>query len=158
MFADIYTVFSVRALWMQPTCPCKALWKKYRTDRSIPQRERYVLVCEVRYIWFYSVSLQWVITDARHDSTANAYHTTVPCLSGRYNYIIFTIHFVHYFKFLHVNYTQHSEDRWTFHPFSQPPSSASDARSGVHQGSAPSRPGSRYSVCYNVYSLQLAFH
>ena len=22
-------------------------------------------------------------TDARHDSTANAYHTTVPCLSGR---------------------------------------------------------------------------
>ena len=26
---------------------------------------------------------QWVITDARHDSTANAYHTTVPCLSGR---------------------------------------------------------------------------
>ena len=28
--------------------------------------------------------LQWVITDARHDSTANAYHSTVPCLSGRY--------------------------------------------------------------------------
>ena len=28
--------------------------------------------------------LQWVIVDARHDSTANAYHTTVPCLSGRY--------------------------------------------------------------------------
>ena len=26
---------------------------------------------------------QWVITDARHDSTTNAYHTTVPCLSGR---------------------------------------------------------------------------
>ena len=26
---------------------------------------------------------EWVITDARHDSTANAYHTTVPCLSGR---------------------------------------------------------------------------
>ncbi|XP_064401110.1 uncharacterized protein LOC135347149 [Halichondria panicea] len=25
---------------------------------------------------------EWVITDARHDSTANAYHTTVPCLSG----------------------------------------------------------------------------
>ena len=24
-----------------------------------------------------------VITDARHDSTVNAYHTTVPCLSGR---------------------------------------------------------------------------
>ena len=28
-------------------------------------------------------TLQWVISDARHDSTANAYHTTVPCLSGR---------------------------------------------------------------------------
>ena len=26
-----------------------------------------------------------------------------------------TIHFVHYFKFLRVNYTQHSEDRRTFH-------------------------------------------
>ena len=28
--------------------------------------------------------VQWVITDARHDSTSNAYHTTVPCLSGTY--------------------------------------------------------------------------
>ena len=27
--------------------------------------------------------LQWVITDAWHDSTANAYHTTLSCLSGR---------------------------------------------------------------------------
>ncbi len=26
---------------------------------------------------------QWVITDVRHNSTANAFHTTVPCLSGR---------------------------------------------------------------------------
>ena len=26
---------------------------------------------------------QWVMTDARHDSTANAYHSTVVCLSGR---------------------------------------------------------------------------
>lgn len=24
------------------------------------------------------------MTDARHDSTSNAYHTTVPCLTGRY--------------------------------------------------------------------------
>ena len=24
-----------------------------------------------------------MITDTRHDSTANAFHTTVPCLSGR---------------------------------------------------------------------------
>ena len=30
-------------------------------------------------VWSY---LQWVMTDARHDSTANAYHTTVPCISG----------------------------------------------------------------------------
>ena len=27
---------------------------------------------------------QWVITDAHHDSTTNAFHTTVPCLAGRY--------------------------------------------------------------------------
>ena len=26
---------------------------------------------------------QWVTAVVRHDSTANAYHTTVPCLSGR---------------------------------------------------------------------------
>ena len=26
---------------------------------------------------------QWVITDAHHDSTSNAFHSTVPCLSGR---------------------------------------------------------------------------
>jgi hypothetical protein len=32
--------------------------------------------------------LQWVITDARHDSTANAYHTTVPCLSGSTHKIV----------------------------------------------------------------------
>ena len=28
---------------------------------------------------------QWVMTDARHDSTSNAYHTTVACISGRYS-------------------------------------------------------------------------
>ena len=28
-----------------------------------------------------------MITDARHDSTANAYHSTVPCLSGRYVFL-----------------------------------------------------------------------
>ena len=32
---------------------------------------------------YYCISQQWVITDARHDSTSNAFHTTVPCLSGR---------------------------------------------------------------------------
>ncbi|XP_019856532.1 PREDICTED: uncharacterized protein LOC109585045 [Amphimedon queenslandica] len=30
----------------------------------------------------YNSSGEWVITDARHDSTANAFYTTVPCLSG----------------------------------------------------------------------------
>ncbi|KAL5502884.1 hypothetical protein EMCRGX_G009733 [Ephydatia muelleri] len=25
---------------------------------------------------------EWVITDARHDSSANAYHSTVPCMAG----------------------------------------------------------------------------
>ena len=28
-----------------------------------------------------NIYLQW---DARHNSTADAYHTTVPCLSGRF--------------------------------------------------------------------------
>ncbi len=31
-------------------------------------------------IIFIVICQQWVITDARHDSTANAYNTTVPCL------------------------------------------------------------------------------
>ena len=35
------------------------------------------------HVCMYFLFVQWVITDARHDSTANAYHTTVPCLSGR---------------------------------------------------------------------------
>ena len=35
--------------------------------------------------------IMWVITDARHDSTANAYHTTVPCLSGRYYHWLFYV-------------------------------------------------------------------
>ena len=29
---------------------------------------------------------QLAITDARHDSSANAYHSTVPCMAGRYVY------------------------------------------------------------------------
>ena len=33
----------------------------------------------------------WVITDARHNSTANAYHTTVPFLSGRYYHWLFYV-------------------------------------------------------------------
>ena len=38
----------------------------------------YILLWQVQLL-----SSQWVITDALQDSTANAYHTTVPCLSGR---------------------------------------------------------------------------
>eukprot|EP00731_Ephydatia_muelleri_P016107 Em0009g531a len=30
----------------------------------------------------HATSGEWVITDARHDSTSNAYHSTVPCLAG----------------------------------------------------------------------------
>ena len=32
------------------------------------------------YIYYFI--LQWVMTDARHDSCVNAYHTTVPCIAG----------------------------------------------------------------------------
>ncbi|KAL5497676.1 hypothetical protein EMCRGX_G014195 [Ephydatia muelleri] len=32
----------------------------------------------------YATNGEWVITDAHHGSTANAYHSTVPCLSDRY--------------------------------------------------------------------------
>jgi hypothetical protein len=35
-----------------------------------------------------SNGVEWVITDACHDSTANAYHTTVPCLSGSTHRIV----------------------------------------------------------------------
>ena len=40
-------------------------------------------VDDVKAIAGYKENGEWVITDARHDSTSNAYHTTVPCLSGR---------------------------------------------------------------------------
>lgn len=36
----------------------------------------------------YADNGEWVITDARHDSTANAYHSTVPCLSGSTHRIV----------------------------------------------------------------------
>ena len=47
----------------------------------MPQRERsepgmFYNTCMVEHY-----SLQWVMTDARHDSTSNAYHTKVACLS-----------------------------------------------------------------------------
>ena len=34
-------------------------------------------------------------TDARHDSTSNAYHTTVACLSGRYSGIVYVYTCMH---------------------------------------------------------------
>uniref|UniRef100_A0A1X7V413 Integrase catalytic domain-containing protein n=1 Tax=Amphimedon queenslandica TaxID=400682 RepID=A0A1X7V413_AMPQE len=40
---------------------------------------------EIKSTSKYKTDGEWVITDARHDSTANAYHTTVPCLSKRLN-------------------------------------------------------------------------
>ena len=33
---------------------------------------------------------QWVMTDAKHDSTANAYHSTVVCLAGTLTYSVST--------------------------------------------------------------------
>ena len=47
---------------------------------EIPKSGDVHIVCGTNLIEY----LQWVITDARHDSMANAYHTIVPCLSGRF--------------------------------------------------------------------------
>lgn len=57
-----------------------------------------------------SLPQQWVITDARHDSTANAYHTTVPCLSGRYSCPKCTQHNA-------MSVVQHSQDSGNLHYF-----------------------------------------
>ena len=38
---------------------------------------------EVMKLYSITITKNPSSTDARHDSTANAYHTTVPCLSGR---------------------------------------------------------------------------
>ena len=44
----------------------------------------YVLVVNIGFhSLVYILTLYWIMTDARHDSTANAYHTTVVCISGR---------------------------------------------------------------------------
>ena len=57
-------------------------WKKLK-DCHIMQ---IITVSEaIHNIVFYII--QWVITDARHESTANAYHKNVPCIAGRYNKI-----------------------------------------------------------------------
>ena len=52
----------------------------YESDGEANNKCRCLCMCT-----FILVTFQWVITDARHDSTANAYHTTVPCLSGRFD-------------------------------------------------------------------------
>ena len=50
-----------------------------------------VRVCRVLNLLIDLRFKQWVITDARHDSTSNAFHTTVPCLSGRWKICIFSV-------------------------------------------------------------------
>ncbi|KAL5500022.1 hypothetical protein EMCRGX_G011514 [Ephydatia muelleri] len=40
----------------------------------------------------HATSGEWVITDARHDSTSNAYHSTVPCLAGSTHRIVGNFH------------------------------------------------------------------
>ena len=39
---------------------------------------------QVLFLYLLLSCIQWVMTDARHDSTSNAFHTTVPCITGRY--------------------------------------------------------------------------
>ncbi len=52
--------------------------KGYSQDGEVINSYVLVLFLFLLFLFFSKV-----ITDARHDSTANAYHTTVPCLSGR---------------------------------------------------------------------------
>ena len=42
-----------------------------------------VVCCIIVTKHYFATLFQWVMTDARHDSTANAFHSTVVCLSGR---------------------------------------------------------------------------
>ena len=61
-------------------------------------------------LFFLSMNhFQWVITDARHDSIANAYHTTVLCLSGKYDSIIIHNNFVSCNYIVHLVYRQFQE-------------------------------------------------
>ena len=45
----------------------------------------YIVGVNIEYVFVIIIIIisQWVMTDARHDSTANAFHSTVVCLSGR---------------------------------------------------------------------------
>lgn len=49
---------------------------------QLAQDSMQAAVDEIQGLPEYPTKGEWVITDARHDSTANAFHTTVPCLSG----------------------------------------------------------------------------
>ena len=42
------------------------------------------VILQLHFVIFVTYYLKWTIIDAWHDSTANAYHTTVPCLSGKF--------------------------------------------------------------------------
>ena len=71
------------------TCAKLSMMKAITEVKALPN---YAASGEVRTMYVHILTLlqingkysqQWVITDARHDSTSNAFHTTVPCLSGR---------------------------------------------------------------------------
>ena len=66
--------------------PCKKLWTRCALSQDIILKERWVKFVFVNGNVSDSQP-QWVMTDARHDSTSNAYHTTVACLSGRYGIV-----------------------------------------------------------------------
>ena len=51
--------------------------RKQSFTATMPSLERYLRTCHLLSVYTI-VWLQLVITDARHNSTANAYHTTVP--------------------------------------------------------------------------------
>ena len=60
------------------------------------------------------------MTDARHDSTANAFHTTVVCLAGRYKHICFYWLLYSYCKYMYstqkiLGIDQHHIQEWAFH-------------------------------------------
>jgi hypothetical protein len=40
----------------------------------------------IKHLPRYGSHGEWVIADAGHDSTSNAYHSIVPCISGRFVY------------------------------------------------------------------------
>ena len=61
----------------------KSMLAAVQEVKALPHYESKGEVRTFMFVKCITMPFQWVITDARHDSTANAYHTTVPCLSGR---------------------------------------------------------------------------